>query len=123
METDLVNQLIEIAQSLNYAAKLEPEKGPCRLFGWFRERELHPDIRVKNGDRSAIVTVKPRLLTVHDVLLAHKAGQKIKARILMCVPDGRLEDIRPSAWDYAKDMNVHICSISGAGQKLQAMLD
>lgn len=122
-EDTVANQIVEIAQSLNYVATIEPDREPFRLFGWFRERKFRPDIHVKNGSRSAIVAVKSRPVMVYDVLLADKARRREKHGALICVPDEILEKIRPSAWDYAKDLDVRLCSVSGAGQELQALLE
>ena len=114
---------MEIAQSLNYVATIQPDREPFRLFGWFRERKFWPDIHVKSGSRSVIVVVKSRPVMVYDVFLTDQVRGKKESGALMCVHDELLEQIRPSAWEYAEELDVRLCSVSGAGQELQALLE
>ena len=72
----MASQIVDVAESLGYVATMEPGGEPFRLFGWFRERKFQPDIRVDNGNRSAIIVVKSRLVTVYDVFLTDKVRGK-----------------------------------------------
>lgn len=122
-EDTIANQIVEIAQSLHYIVTIEPDREPFRLFGWFRGRKFRPDILVKNGSRSAIVVIKLRPVMVYDVFLMDQIRENKESGALICVPDRLLEQIRPSAWEYAKELDVRLCSVSGAGQELRALLE
>ena len=122
-ENTLANRIVEIAQSLDYTATIEPEREPFRLFGWFRERKFRPDVRVQNGSRSAIVVVKSRPVMVYDVFLTNQVRGKKGTAALMCVPDTIFPQIRESARQYAEELDVRLCSLSDAGQELQASLE
>ena len=120
---EIIARIAELAQSLSYKAVTEPDREPFQLFGWFRERKFHPDMRVTNGNRTAIIIVKCRFITVYDILATHKARGNKANCALICAPDEMLNKTRPSAWDYAKDMEVNLCSVSDAGRVLQTLLD
>ena len=119
----IVAQIAELAQSLDYKAVTEPAWEPPRLFGWFRERKFRPDMHVANGSRSATVIVKCRPIMVYDILVAHKARGNKANCALICAPDEMLNKTRPSAWNYAKEMGVRLCSTSGIRQELRAALE
>ena len=121
-ENTIANRIVEIAQSLDYVATLEPEREPFRLFGWFRERKFRPDVRVQNGTRAAIVVVKSRPVMVYDVFLTDQVRGQKGTQALMCVPDTIFPQIRESARQYAEELDVRLCSLSDAGQELQALL-
>ena len=122
-EDTIANRILEIAQSLDYVATIEPEREPFRLFGWFRARQFRPDIRVNNGSRSAIVVVKSRPIMVYDVFLTDQVRGEKGTQALMCVPDTIFPQIRESARQYAEELDVRLCSLSDAGQELQALLN
>ena len=122
-EDTIANKLVEIAQSLDYVAMIEPDREPFRLFGWFRERKFRPDIRVKNGSRSVIVVVKSRPVMIYDVFLTDQVRGEKGTGALMCVPDTLFPHIRESARVYAEELDVRLCPLSEAGQELQALLE
>ena len=122
-ENAIANKIVEIAQSLDYVATIEPEREPLRLFGWFRERQFRPDVRVQSGSRSAIVVVKSRPVMVYDVFLTDQVRGQKGTGALMCVPDALFPQIRESARQYAEELDVHLCPLSDAGQELQALLE
>ena len=121
-ESTIASQIVEISQSLGYAATMEPDGEPFRLFGWFRGRKFRPDIRVKNGNRSAIVVVKSRPVMVYDVFLTDQVRGERGTGALICFPDALSQQIRESAREYAEELDVCLCPLSGAGQELRALL-
>ena len=118
----MTNKIVEIAQSLGYAPKMEPDTAQFRIFGWFRGRKFRPDLRVENGSRSAVVVVKARSVMTYDVFLTHQARESRDAGALICVPDALFPQIRESTREYADELDVRLCRMSDVGEELKALL-
>ena len=118
----IANEIAEIAQSLGYSTKMEPDPDRFRIFGWFRERKFRPDLKVENGNSSAIVVAMPRPVTVYDVLLTHQVRGKPDTGPLICVPEEPFQRIRESAWEYASELGVHLCRLSLVEEELKNLL-
>ena len=122
-ESPVEYEIIQVANDIGYEATIVPDATPFRLFGWFRGRQFKPDIVVKHDGRAAIVVLKSRPAMMYDILLTHQARGKEDTGALICVSDAAYPRIKDSSREYANDLNVRLCPLSGVGDVLKELLD
>ena len=122
-EYTIANHIVQVAHEFGYEATLEPASPPFRIFGWFRGRQFGPDIVVRHENRSAVVVVKSRPAVMYDVFITDQLRGKKETGALICVSDASFRRIRDSATDYAHELDVRLCSLSGVGDILRELLD
>ena len=122
-DNTITNQIVQVAREFGYEAIREPVSPPFRIFGWFRGRRFGPDIVVRHDNRSAIVVAKSRPAVMYDVFITDQLRGKKDTGALICVSDASFRRIRDSATDYALELDVRLCSLSGVGDILRELLD
>ena len=122
-ERYLTDKVGNIAQSLGYEATFESAKTPIRVFGWFRGREIKPDLYLESKGRSAIVLVETRPVLTYDIFQVDQMRGKENIGALICVPDSAYPRTKESVKEYAKELDVRLCSMSDVEDAMRVLLE